>query len=322
MDYKVYKKEPGVISSLKGLVNRKMEIVSALNNITLEIDKGEVVGFIGPNGAGKTTFLKILSGLLYPTSGIVKVNDFVPFERKKAFRKSISLVMGQKSQLIWDIAPIETFRVNRAIYEIDEVLFKKSLNELSDLLDVTHCLNVPVRQLSLGERMKMEVIASLLHFPKILFLDEPTIGLDLKSQIAMRDFIKSYAHKNNINIIITSHYMEDIKSLCKQLVIINKGSIIYNGMLEKLYKSKSEYKYISLKTNEEIIKKLNIEAINAVDDEYKIKVKEEELNWVINKLINNGNIRDLTIENKPIEEIILDILNEGGNSFDKISDVF
>jgi len=313
MTYQVYKKQIGLLSTIKGLINRKYDSIQALKDINLFIDEGEIIGFIGPNGAGKTTFLKVLSGLLYPTSGEVKVDKYIPFERKKDFRKMISLVMGQKSQLMWDIAPIETFYVNRAIYEIDKKVFHNTLNELVELLDVKHCLNTPVRQLSLGERMKMEIIASLLHFPRVLFLDEPTIGLDLKSQIAMRDFIKTYISNRKITVIITSHYMEDIKSLCKRIVMINKGTLIYDGDIENLYKSKSEYKYISLKTSQDTIDSITnyISSYELVDDNYKIKVSPELINDVIDQLFKNGNVKDLTIENQPIEEIILDILKKG-----------
>ncbi len=325
MIYKVHKKEPGFVGSMKSLVNRKFEIVEALKNVDLEIESGEVIGLIGPNGAGKTTFLKILSGLLNPTEGKVSVGGYVPFDRKREFRKMISLVMGQKSQLIWEISAMETFNVNKAIYEVNKSDFEQRLNELIDVLDVRKCLNLPVRQLSLGERMKMEIIASLLHFPKVLFLDEPTIGLDLKSQVTMRNFIKYYVEKTNTTVIITSHYMEDIKALCDRLVVINKGIIVFNGNFKQLPGFDSDHKYISVKTNNETIERVREFAldIETTKDSYKIKVPNLALNKVMVELGSSENVSDLTVENRPIEEIIMDILSERSNTQnDKVSGVF
>ncbi|OZV13006.1 hypothetical protein CIW83_05520 [Tissierella sp. P1] len=311
--YKIYKKEPGLVSSIKGIFKRKYEYVEALKCINLNIDKGEIVGLIGTNGAGKTTLLKSISGLLYPTSGEIFVNGFIPKERKNEFKKKISLVMGQRSQLIWDIAPIETFILNRDIYGINNDYFNNKLDELTKILDVGHCLQTPVRQLSLGERMKMELIAALIHDPKILYLDEPTIGLDLKSQMSLRNFIKDYASKNEVTIIITSHYMEDIVSLCDRVVMINSGTILFDGKLNDLYSFKSNYKYISVETEQEVIEEITdkIASYELIGNIYKIKTTEDNVNDIIIKLIGTNKIKNLEIINQPIEEIILGLLEEG-----------
>ena len=212
--YKVHQKEPGLAGSIRSLFKRKYYDVKAVDGVSFEINEGELVGFIGPNGAGKTTTLKVLSGLLYPTAGDVSVLGYTPWDRKPAFQKQFSLVMGQKNQLWWDLPAIESFILNKEIYEVPDAQYKQTLDELDTLLDVSDVLKVQVRKLSLGQRMKMELIAALIHSPKILFLDEPTIGLDVVMQKKMRDFIKQY-NKFNATIILTSHYMDDVKELCQ-----------------------------------------------------------------------------------------------------------
>jgi len=229
--YDYYSKEQGLRNSFRNIFNRKKLVKEAVKSISFSIEAGEIVGFIGPNGAGKTTTLKILSGILYPTSGVALVDGFTPWERKKQFKMNFSIVMGQKTQLNWDLPALETFYLNKHIYEINESEFKNTLGELSELLDVGSLVKTQVRRLSLGERMKMELIAALLHRPKILFLDEPTIGLDLISQKNIREFIKNYNQKTNATILLTSHYMNDIESLCKRSIIINEGIIAYDGEL-------------------------------------------------------------------------------------------
>ncbi|MBP6883269.1 MAG: ABC transporter ATP-binding protein [Microgenomates group bacterium] len=232
--FKIYKKEPGLSGALKSLFSRKYEDKMAVNDVSFTIEEGELIGFIGPNGAGKTTTLKMLSGLLYPSSGSVSVLDQTPFDRKKDFLKQISLVMGQKNQLWWDLPAMDTFLLNKEIYEISDTDFKERVEELSELLDVKEIMHVQVRKLSLGQRMKCELMAALLHRPKILFLDEPTIGLDVVVQEKLRDFIKDYNLKYKATILLTSHYMRDVKHLCKRVVVINYGEIIYDGDLDRL----------------------------------------------------------------------------------------
>ncbi|MBP7859921.1 ABC transporter ATP-binding protein, partial [Patescibacteria group bacterium] len=214
--FKVHKKEEGLIGSVKGLFKREYKTIEAVKNVSFNIEQGELVGFIGPNGAGKTTTLKMLSGLLYPSEGKVKVLGYTPYERKHPFLKQISLVMGQKNQLFWDLPAIETFNLNKEIYEVDTKTYKKTLDELVEMLDIKEILNQQVRKLSLGQRMKCELVASLIHTPKILFLDEPTIGLDVVAQKKLRQFIKEYNEKYNATVILTSHYMGDVKELCKR----------------------------------------------------------------------------------------------------------
>jgi ABC-2 type transport system ATP-binding protein len=314
LDYKVYKRKPGPIEAVKGIFYKKHESVSALQNINLSIQEGEIIGFVGPNGAGKTSLLKILSGLIHPTSGTVKINGFNPVERKKEFLKLISIIMGQRSQLMWDISPLETFIVNQSIYNIDKRVFNERLNELTELLKVGNSLDKPVRQLSLGERMKMEIISSLLHSPKVLFLDEPTIGLDFESQAAIRKFIKDYNKEYKITTIITSHYMEDIKSLCERLILINSGQIIYDGDLKELVNLNSQFKYMSFKTDTLTFEKIKdyIEKNESSGYEYNIKVSTNQIKDVMHILLDSDNLMDLTIQNQPIEEIIMKVIQGRG----------
>jgi len=232
--YDYYQKDQGLTNSLKNIFKRKKLIKEAVNGISFNVDAGEIVGFIGPNGAGKTTTLKMLSGILFPTSGAATVGGYVPWERKKQFKMGFSIVMGQKTQLNWDLPAIESFNLNKCIYEVSDADYKRTYEELTTILDVEPLLKTQVRRLSLGERMKMELIAALIHRPKIIFLDEPTIGLDFVSQKTIREFIKRYNEQTGATILLTSHYMNDIESLCKRAVIINDGHIIYDGNLSEI----------------------------------------------------------------------------------------
>jgi ABC-2 type transport system ATP-binding protein len=209
--YRTYKKQEGIFGALKGLLVRQYEEIHAARSVAFEIEEGEFVGFLGPNGAGKTTVLKMLSGLLVPTSGTARVLGYIPWERRAPFKRQFGLILGQKNSLWWDLPARESLELNRAIYEIDDASFKGVVDHLADLLDVQDKMNVMVRELSLGERMKMELIAALIHRPKVLFLDEPTIGLDVVSQKKVRDFLRSYSRENRISTILTSHYMQDIE---------------------------------------------------------------------------------------------------------------
>lgn len=253
--FKQYKKEPGIKGSLIGLFKRKEYQVPAVKNISFSVNKGEMIGFIGPNGAGKTTTLKMLSGLLYPSGGTIDVLGFTPYQRKTEFLKSYALVMGQKSQLWWDLPPIEGFLLNKEIYEVDDTIFSESVDELAKLLDVVDVLKVPVRKLSLGQRMKCELIAALLHRPQILFLDEPTIGLDVVVQKNIRAFLKEYNMKFKTTVMLTSHYMDDVKELCDRVIIIDKGGIIYDGGLNDLISKYAKCKNLKLVFNEEVKRK-------------------------------------------------------------------
>lgn len=234
--YEYYKKQPGLLASVKGLFSREKLYTEAVKEINFNIEEGELVGFLGPNGAGKTTTLKILSGILYPSGGEAKVLGHIPWKRQKEYQKQFALVMGQKNQLWWDLPAMESFVLNKEIYEVPDKEFKENLEELTELLDVKDILDVQVRKLSLGQRMKCELIAALLHKPKVLFLDEPTIGLDVVAQKNIRDFIKKYNKEEKTTIILTSHYMEDISQLCQRIIIIDLGRIVYDGRLDDLMK--------------------------------------------------------------------------------------
>src|SRR4030067_2181425 len=235
--YQVHEKEPGLKGSFQSLFHRQYKQVKAVDDISFIIDQGELVGFIGPNGAGKTTTLKCLSGLLYPTGGAVEVLGFNPWRRQPEFQKQFALVMGQKNQLWWDLPALETFNLNKEIYEIPDKQYRQTLNQLVELLDVKDILKIQVRKLSLGQRMKCELIAALLHNPKVLFLDEPTIGLDVVMQKVMRDFVKQYNRQFKSTIILTSHYMGDVKELCERVIIIDKGKILFDGTLQNVIDS-------------------------------------------------------------------------------------
>lgn len=310
--YHVHQKEPGLTGSLKSLFKRKYYDVKAVEDISFAIEEGELVGFIGPNGAGKTTTLKVLSGLLYPTSGEISVLDFTPYQRKPEFLKSISLVMGQKNQLWWDLPAMDTFLLNKEIYEISDEQFRKTLEELSILLDIKDVLQIPVRKLSLGQRMKCELIASLVHSPRVLFLDEPTIGLDVVMQKALRDFIKEYNKRYQATILLTSHYMEDVKELCKRIIIIDKGKILYDGLLAKIVQKFADHKIISVifgqefdfKKLEEIGEIKQLEFPKAI-----ISVKRKDVSRVAAKLLEEFPVADLNIEEEPIEDIIRKIFS-------------
>lgn len=304
--FKVYKRPPGFLPTFSSLFRRKMEEVKAVDNISFTIEKGELVGFIGPNGAGKTTTLKCLSGLLYPSSGEIKVLGYIPFDRKKEFLKSISLIMGQKNQLWWDLPPLDSFELNKEIYEIDDKSYKKSLDELVTLLEVRDILKVPVRQLSLGQRMKMELIAALLHKPQILFLDEPTIGLDVVMQKKIRDFIKEYNKRAESTILLTSHYMADVKELCKRIIIIDRGKIMYDGQLSDLAKKYSDIKIITIIFEKEIPKEIFKKGIVKYVEDQKIvmTIPKGEAKDFATYILKKYQIDDLNIEEPEIEEII------------------
>ncbi|HEV2339538.1 MAG TPA: ATP-binding cassette domain-containing protein [Patescibacteria group bacterium] len=309
--YKTYQKEPGFFGSIKSLVARKYQTIQAVKDVSFDITEGELIGFIGPNGAGKTTTLKMLSGLLYPSSGKVQVLGYTPFERKKQFLKQISLVMGQKNQLWWDLPPMETFLLNKEIYEVSQEQFDQTLRDLVELLDIADILKVQVRKLSLGQRMKCELVAALLHNPKVLFLDEPTIGLDVVMQKKLREFIKAYNEKYKATIILTSHYMGDVEALCKRVIIINHGTILFDGLLSHLVKKFAPYKLISVVFREtpdqKKIEKLEGEIKEFQSGQLLLRVSQAKANETIANLLKSFSIADITIEDPDIEDIIRDV---------------
>ncbi len=311
--YQVHKKEPGLMGSLRSLVARKYETVKAVDDISFDIAEGELIGFIGPNGAGKTTTLKCLSGLLYPTSGEVKVMDYTPFERKNPFLKQIALVMGQKNQLWWDLPAVETFLLNKEIYEIEDGQYKTTLGEFVELLDVEKLLKVQVRKLSLGERMKMELIAALIHSPRVLFLDEPTIGLDVVMQKKMRDFIAAYNQLHKSTILLTSHYMEDVRQLAKRVIIIDHGKILYDGKLDSLVKKFAKHKVLSVVLDEYVAPEKLSEIGELVTYDFPkavIRVPRSASNVAAADLLQKFPVDDLNIEEPDIEDIIRDVFTK------------
>jgi len=312
--FRVFRRKEGFIPTVTSLFKRKYNEVKAVDDISFSISEGELVGFIGPNGAGKTTTLKCLSGLLYPSDGSVKVLGFKPFERKNQFLKSISLVMGQKNQLWWDLPAMESFRLNKEIYDLDEITFKKNLKELSDLLGVSAFVNQPVRSLSLGTRMKMELIAALIHHPKILFLDEPTIGLDIVMQKKMRDFISNFNKKYKATMLLTSHYMADVKELCRRVIIIDKGKLLYDGLLEKLAGKYAAYKVITAhfdrSLDQNLFKKFG-EIKYFAQEKVILHVKKNYARQVAVTLLEKLKAVDLNIEEPELEDIISIIFQKG-----------
>lgn len=307
-NFKVFKRAPGLAATFRSIFSRPSEIVKAVNDISFSIAQGELVGFIGPNGAGKTTTLKCLSGLLYPSGGKVEVLGFEPFRRKSKFLKEISLVMGHKNQLWWDLPSIETFRLNKEIYDISDSEFKKTLDELTGLLEVKNLVTTQVRQLSLGQRMKMELIAALIHKPKVLFLDEPTIGLDVVMQKKIRDFISEYNQKFQATIILTSHYMADVKQLCKRVIIIDHGRIMYDGSLDKLVEKYADFKIIIAQFKSNKIDKADLVKIGKINyfeaQKVSLTVPKNKIKQAATAILSKFPIEDLTIEEPEIEEVI------------------
>ncbi len=313
-NFEVVERKGGLIGAISSVISPKKKTVHALKDVSFSIQPGELVGFIGPNGAGKTTTLKILSGLLYPTSGFTQILEFDPWERRPEFLKQISLVMGQKNQLWWDLPAIETFELNRAIYEIPKRDYNENLKELVGLLGVEKFLHIQVRRLSLGQRMRLELIAALLHKPKILFLDEPTIGLDLIAQKTLREFIYDYNKKYEATILLTSHNMDDVVDLARRVIVIDEGRILFDGILEELVSRYAKEKIIKVYlSKEDDIKR--IETIGKVKrlafPQVILSVPRSTVAIAAAELLQNFPIEDLTIEEPPIEEIIRKVFRGG-----------
>ncbi|MBV9787796.1 MAG: ATP-binding cassette domain-containing protein [Chloroflexi bacterium] len=312
--YRVHHKEPGLKGSLRAFVRRQYQDVRAVDDLSFTIDEGEVVGFLGPNGAGKTTTLKMLSGLLHPSGGQLQVLGYTPFERRNDFLRQITLVMGQKQQLIWDLPAIETFEVNRAIYEIPDDLYRKTVAELTELLNLEPLLTKQVRKLSLGERMKCELAAALLHSPRVLFLDEPTIGLDVTMQANVRKFIAEYNTRHRATVLLTSHYMADVTALCKRIIVIDRGKLLYDGDFQALVERVAPHKIVRIKL-EQPIERSALEPYGTIDTldgvEGSLLVGRDETSRVAARLLSDLPIVDVTIEEPPVEEIIGELFSGG-----------
>jgi ABC-2 type transport system ATP-binding protein len=311
--YTVAEKDAGFVGSLKSFFVRRSKTVKAVDGVSFSIQPGEVVGFLGPNGAGKTTTLKMLSGLLHPTAGTARVEGFTPFGRRSAFLRSITLVMGQKQQLIWDLPAMDSFLVNQAIYEISDTDFKSTMREFTDILELEGVLNKQVRKLSLGERMKCELAAALLHKPRTLFLDEPTIGLDVNMQVRIREFVAEYNQRVGASVILTSHYMADVTALCKRIIVIDKGKIVFDGDLSGLVERMSTQKIVKLQLEHTVGRDVletyaqvkNLEGLNA-----ELLVPRLEVSRVSARLLAELPIADVTIEDPPLEEVIGQVFAE------------
>lgn len=315
--YRVYQKQEGLMASMRGLFRRRYKEVQAVRGIDLDVEQGEFVAFLGPNGAGKTTTLKLLSGVINPTRGTASVMGHVPWKRENSYRRRFALVMGQKNQLWWDLPAQESFRLHQQIYRIDPVAFQATLDELSDLLDIGRLLKQPVRELSLGERMKMELIAALLHSPDVLFLDEPTIGLDVVAQHNIQQFLKYYQRERQITIMLTSHYMKDVAALCKRVVIIAGGQIKYDGSLSGIIDKFSGFKVITLQLAEGEstggFERFG-EVLDMQAPQVRLRIDRTTVPAALAAILAQHTVEDVAVEDPPLEQVIADVFSQVGDS--------
>jgi ABC-2 type transport system ATP-binding protein len=311
--YRVYQKKEGLRSSIRGLFRRQYRVVEAVRGIDLSVGQGELIAFLGPNGAGKTTTLKLLSGVITPSRGTARVLGYVPWNRENAYRRRFALVMGQKNQLWWDLPASESFRLHQQIYRIEPAQFERTRDELTSLLGVRHLLSQPVRELSLGERMKMELIAALLHSPEVLFLDEPTIGLDVVAQYNIQNFLRHYQEVRKITILLTSHYMKDVIALCRRVVIIALGRIIYDGSLSGIIGRYGGQKIVSLQFLDGRIP-CDLARFGEVmleeSPRAKIRVERRLVPDVLSGILASYSVEDVSVEDPPLEEVIAEIFSQ------------
>jgi ABC-2 type transport system ATP-binding protein len=309
--FRTYKKEPGLTGALRGLVSRRFEEIAAVRDVSFSIESGELVGFLGANGAGKTTTLKMLSGLLYPTNGTARVLGHVPWRREDGYRRQFALLLGQKNQLWWDLPARESLELNAKIYGIEAASFERTVDELTALLSVRDKLSVMVRELSLGERMKMELIAALLHRPKVLFLDEPTIGLDVVSQKTVREFLREYNTTRGTTILLTSHYMADIEALCRRVIIIDRGALFFDGQLTEVVDRFADFKLITIQCAKGAFPREGLEKFGEVVEytpvALRLKVKRDHVIPVCQALLDQLPVSDIDIQEVPIEDIVRQI---------------
>jgi ABC-2 type transport system ATP-binding protein len=314
--YQVPEREGGFSAAVRSFFRRRYSSVNAVQAVDFSILRGEVVGFLGPNGAGKTTTLKMLSGLLYPTGGSARVLNFTPWDRKREFLQAITLVMGQRNRLSWDIPAADSFLLNQAVYRISEEDYRANLKELDDLLELSPIMRKPVRNLSLGERMKCELAAGLLHRPKVLFLDEPTIGLDITAQARIRSFLQEYNRRTGATILLTSHYMADVTALCERIIMIHQGQLKYDGGINELSRRIAPFKLISLSLTDGADCDLSPYGTpvssEESDSKHLIQVPSGEVPAVTARLLANLPVQDLNIEDPPIENVIERAFEDGG----------
>ncbi len=312
--YPVAIKEPGFQGTIRHFFSRTYRTIKAVQGVSFQIEPGEVVGFLGANGAGKTTTLKMLTGLIHPSTGMVRVCDRVPFRREGDFLQKITLVMGQKQQLIWDLPVLDSLKINGAVYDISDGDYRRRVGELTEMLSLEGKLNQPVRKLSLGERMKAELMAALLHRPEVLFLDEPTLGLDINAQVNVREFLREYNQRYRATILLTSHYMADITSLCPRVILIHEGLLIYDGSLEGLMDRFAPYREVQFEletplTKEQVSVYGEVESIEGKS--VRLLVKSDTLTATVAKILADWEVLDLKVSEPPIEEVIGRVFRSG-----------
>ncbi|MCM0589353.1 MAG: ATP-binding cassette domain-containing protein [Gloeotrichia echinulata IR180] len=311
--YPIAIKEPGIKGTITHFFRRKYRSIKAVENVSFEISPGEIVGFLGPNGAGKTTTLKMLTGLIHPSSGEVRVAGQVPFNRQEEFLQKITLVMGQKQQLIWDLPALDSLKINAAVYNISQKDFQRRVGELTQMLALEGKLTQPVRKLSLGERMKAELLAALLHRPQVLFLDEPTLGLDVNAQAGVRDFLRDYNQRYQATVLLTSHYMADITALCQRVLLIHQGKLMYDGSLDGLLERFAPYREIHV----ELAQPIPTEQLTSYGDvevegrTVRFLVPQEALTRTVSQILANLEVIDLTVTEPPVEEVIGRVFQAG-----------
>lgn len=312
--YPVAVKEPGLKNAIAHFFKRTYRPIKAVQDVSFEITPGEVVGFLGPNGAGKTTTLKMLTGLIHPSNGHVRVAGHIPFKRQEDFLQKITLVMGQKQQLIWDLPAIDSLKINAAVYSISDRELRTRVNELAEMLSMSGKLTQPVRKLSLGERMKAELLAALLHRPQVLFLDEPTLGLDVNAQVAVREFLREYNERYKATILLTSHYMADITALCERVLMIHEGTLMYDGSLDGLLERFAPYREVHL----ELAHNVSKEKLKFYGDVKHVEgrsacfiVQQELLTRTVSRLLSDLEVLDITVTEPPVEEVIGRVFRAG-----------
>jgi ABC-2 type transport system ATP-binding protein len=313
--YPVAVKEPGLKGTIQHFFRRTYHMVEAVKQVSFDIAPGEVVGFLGANGAGKTTTLKMLTGLIHPSVGRVRVAGYIPFQRKPGFLKQITLVMGQKQQLIWDLPALDTLKINAAVYNLSDKEYRQRVGELTEMLSLQGKLNQPVRKLSLGERMKAELMAALLHQPQVLFLDEPTLGLDVNAQVGVREFLRQYNKRYSATILLTSHYMADISALCKRVLVIHQGLLIYDGSLEGLIDQFAPYREVQVELAHPLpeLKLMHYGEIKSIEGQSaRFLVQREALTRTVAQILAELEVIDLTVTDPPVEEVIGRVFSAGG----------
>lgn len=314
-EFKVYKRKKGFLGSLQNLFSRKHTIIKAVNNISFEVEKGDIIGYIGPNGAGKSTTVKMLTGILVPTSGGIEVRGLIPYKRRKENAKRIGVVFGQRTQLWWDLPVIESFELLKHIYKVPDSLYKENMEIFTELLDLNKFINTPVRKLSLGQKMRSDIAASLLHSPDILYLDEPTIGLDIMAKEKIRDFIKKINKERKVTVILTTHDLIDVERVCPKIMIIDQGKIIYNGSINKIKQRFGKFRTLVVDLNEDHkdFKVGRAELVKRKNRRLWLKFNREKItaSKLISKITGQYDIKDLTIEEPEIESIVKKIYEEG-----------